>query len=749
MRKLMWFVIGYTAATAIGVYGTCGVWMLLMALFCAACAVGLFFCKTIWQKALAVSVLGCAVGLILQFGFDRLYLSNIRQLDQQTVVLSVELTDYSYSAGYGIAADGTATVDGTACNIRVYLDETIPLKPGDRVCGSFKLRCTVGSGDREPTFHQGKGIFLLAYSTDAPEIVQCDDIPVRYFAAVLRKNIKELLDQLFPSDVLGFARALLLGDSSLLSYEEDTAFQTSGIRHVIAVSGLHVSILFSLVFMLAGKRRGLTALLGIPVLLLFAGIAGFTPSVNRACIMQGLMILALLFNREYDPPTALSFAVLVMLAVNPLTITAVSFQLSVGCMVGIFLFSGRISSYLLDKRRFGPAKGRSLRARLTRWIVGSVSVTLSAMSTTVPLCAWYFGSVSLIGIVTNLLTLWVISFIFYGIMFSCMVGAICLPVGSAIAWCTAWLIRYVLLTAKTLASFPLAAVYTCSTYIIAWLIFTYVLFAVFLFIKEKRPFVFGCCLTATLLVCVAASWAEPMLDEYRMTVLDVGQGQCILLQYQNKRYLVDCGGASAEYAADAAAELLLSQCVSRLDGVILTHYDRDHAAGMLLLLSRLPADKLYLPDVEDTGGIRAALQTQFEDEIIWIGPESITQIQNAPVTLYASETAATDNESCLCVLFQPENCDILITGDRDAAGERKLMEQVDLPKLEVLVVGHHGSNNATCMELLNKTNPSAAIISVGQRNSYGHPSADVLERLNLFGCMIRRTDLNGTIVIRG
>ena len=100
-----------------------------------------------------------------------------------------------------------------------------------------------------------------------------------------------------------------------------------------------MSILFSLVYTLAGKRRALTAIIGLPVLLLFAAVAGFTPSVVRACIMQALMIFALLLNQEYDPPTALSFAVLTMLACNPLAITSVSLQLSAGCMVGIFLFA--------------------------------------------------------------------------------------------------------------------------------------------------------------------------------------------------------------------------------------------------------------------------------------------------------------------------------------------------------------------------------------------------------------------------
>ena len=748
MRKLMWFTIGFAGACAIGVYLVSGTWLLLLALFALMSAIALWFIKSNRGKAAFGVLLGCAVGFLWLFGFDGLYLSGARSLDGQTLPLSVQVQDYSRESDYGVSVEGSTVLDGRTYQICLYLPQMDALVPGDQIVGSFRIRYTGGGTEQEATYHRGNGVFLLAYNTDAPVITACQEVPLHCFAAVLRKNITAILDTVFPADTVAFARALLLGDSGLLTYQQDTAFKVSGIRHVIAVSGLHVSILFSLVYVLAGKRRGLTALIGIPVLVLFAAVAGFTPSINRACIMQALMIGAMLFNREYDPPTALSVAALAMLAINPLTITSVSFQLSVGCMIGIFLFSEKISRYLLDEKRLGPAKGKGMRARLIRWAVGSVSVTLSAMTTTVPLCALYFGMVSIVGILTNLLTLWVVSFVFYGIMAACIAGALWLPAGTAIAWFIAWPIRYVLTVAGVLSSFPLAAVYTCSIYIVAWLIFCYILLAVFLYCK-KQPMIFGICLALTLCVSVLASWAEPKLDHYRMTVLDVGQGQCILLQYGGKNFLVDCGGDTDEKAADAAAELLLSQCVTRLDGIILTHYDRDHAAGTALLLSRIPAQKLYLPDIPDTGTVRAELERQYAQSIEWIQAASVSKLENIPITLCAAEKENTENESSLCVLFQPEKCDILITGDRNMAGEKALMEQVQLPEVEVLVVGHHGAKTAAGLELLHQTRPAWAVISVGQHNSYIHPSAEVLYRLSLFGSAVYRTDRDGTIIFRG
>ena len=749
MRKLMWFTIGFTCAVVAGVYLASGIWLAMLALFSVLCAVGLCIMKSRWSKTASIALIGCVVGLTWLFGFDSLYLSGARAYDGETVSATVTVTDYSYDPGYGTAADGRIVLDGKGYKVRLYVDLEGELKPGDQVHGEFLLRFTADGGEKAPTYHQGEGIFLLAYGTENVQITYASQVPAGSFAATLRKRIVEILDAVFPEDTLAFARALLLGDDSLLDYQTDTDFQISGIRHVIAVSGLHVSILFSLVYLLCGKHRVLTALLGIPVLVLFAAVAGFTPSIVRACIMQSLMIVAMLINREYDPPTALSFAVLTMLAANPLTVTSASFQLSVGCMVGIFLFSGRISAYLLNEKRLGPAKGKSVKARLTRWAVGSVSVTLGAMSTTTPLCAYYFGSVSLVGILTNLLTLWIISFVFYGIMAACIAGAVWLPLGSGIAWVISWPIRYVLAVAGTLASFPLAAVYTCSVYIVAWLVFCYVLLGLFLYSKKKQPVLFACCVAVGLAGAVIASRLEIRTDSYRFTVLDVGQGQCILLQSEGKTYVVDCGGDTDTGAADQAAQLLLSQGITRLDGLILTHYDRDHGGGVEMLLSRVDADALYLPELPDAADIRSGLETQYSEKICWIGAECTFVIPDSCITLFSTKAVKDDNESSMCVLFQPENCDILITGDRSSSGEKALLAYTQLPALDVLVVGHHGAKDSAGMELLWATRPAVAVISVGADNTYGHPAQNVLERLSLIGSKVLRTDRDGTIIIRG
>ena len=746
MRKLMWFTIGFATACAIGVYLVSGSWLLLLCCAAVAAMIGALCFRNARGRICACALLGCAVGFLWLFGFDNLYLQPARQIDGQAVILHIEATDYSRPTDSGITVEGKTKLNGKTYRIQFYLNEDVTLSPGDRVKGGFILRYT-GGGAKEPTYHKGKGIFLLGYPKGTVVTEQLESVPSKYMAPDLRQKIQSLLNCVFPEDTVAFTKALLIGDTSELSYETVTALKVSGVYHIVAVSGMHVSILFALVYMLCCRHRFLTALVGIPVLCLFAAVAGFSPSIVRACVMQILVMIALFANQEYDPPTALSAAVLLLLATNPLTITSISFQLSVGCMVGIFLFTQRIHDYLLSEDRLGPAKGKSLKAKLTRWTVASVSVTLGAMSVTAPLCAIYFGSVSIISILTNLLILWSISFVFYGIMAACLLGAIWLPLGIGISWVLSWLIRVILKVTDMISRVPVASVYTSSIYIVAWLIFAYIMLTVFLKTKKKHPVVLTCCLAAGLVGAVICSWIEPRLDDFRFTAVDVGQGQCLILQNDGKYYMVDCGGDTGDKAADKASQLLLYQGIFRLDGLIITHYDEDHAGGAEQLLSRIPADTVYLPVYEGENKLRDTLSYKYKDKIQWV--EQNMSLDEVDITIYPSNNTEDANESSLCVLFQPEDCDILITGDRSFDGEAELMNEVTLPDLEILVAGHHGSRTSTSWDLLNVTRPEIVMISVGADNRYGHPTGETLERLKLFGCDIYRTDLEGTIIFRG
>ena len=743
MRKLMWFTIGFGAVCAFCAYFWITGGLVLPAVgFGGGFTVFLLASKSVKKlRVPAVVCLGCALGLLWFQNYGNSYLSLANKLDGQLASVTARCTDYSYETNFGSAVEGFLYLEGKPVRAKFYLNNPAEIEPGDVLRGIFEMHVTTPEGETYSDFYSGKGIFLMGYQEEEAELIKVSSTPFWAYPAIWRQNLKDLINSAFPEDVSAFARALLLGDRTGIDYETSTAFKVSGIMHIIAVSGLHVTILFTLIYTACFKRRFLVTLIGIPTMVIFAAVAGFSPSVTRAAIMMILMMLAMVFDRDYDGPTELAFACLVMLIANPLVITSVSFQLSVASVAGIFLFREGIQDWLYN---LWPS--RKMR-RIRKWITSSMALTISAMSLTTPLVAYYYGTISLVSVLTNVLALWVINFVFYGIMLVCLLGCFWPPVASMVAWVIAWPIRYVLVLAKCFASIPLAAVYTRSVYIVGWLIFCYVLLGVFLVSRKRKPKILLCCMVLGLCLAIGASWAELWTDSCRMTALNVGQGQCILLQSDGKTYLVDCGGTYDEDAADRAAETLLSQGISRIDGIILTHFDRDHAGGIPLLLSRISCDALLVPEAEDEEGILEKIHPAMSGEVISVSQDLEVTYGDTTLTIFAPVIRDSDNDSSLAVLFQRENCDILITSDRSDTGEWILLKTANLPELDVLVAGHHGSKHSTSMELLEATRPKITVISVG-RNSYGHPAPETLARLEAVGSMVYRTDIHGNIIIR-
>ena len=747
MRKLAWFTTGFTGAYLFCFYLYSGrqlffVASILFVLGTVLCALPRCI---LYQRIVGTLLVGAAFGMLGMQLYTQIHLEPAKQMDGATVTEWVEVSDYSFTTANGIGADGHLTLDGKRYKVRLYLQDIDSLSPGDRLYGTFSLSET-GKGDI--SYLQSKGITFRLFTEELYELEESDGVSAANMPATIRNHIAKTLDAIFPEDTFGFAKALLLGDSSDLDYEDDLAFRNSGIRHIIAVSGLHVSIMLSAVYLLTRRRRILTPLIGIPVLLVFAAIAGFTPSVNRACLMQGLMLLSILFNQEYDSPTSLAFAVLVILVLDPISISSVSFQLSVSSILGILLFEDKIRKYLSQLKYLKNSKGNDRTAKLKRWFMSTVSVSISALVFTLPISAFYFQSFSLLSVLANLLTLWVVTYIFCGIGISLLIGLVFAPLGIAAAWIVSWPMRYVSGVAGLLGRLPMGYVPADNIYMLLFLAFIYLF--LFLFIQNGRYKLRALvlCCTAAFIVCSVASFTESRMDKFRVTVLDVGQGQCVLIQSKNQCYMVDCGAGSGTYAASAAVRTLWSNGFYRLDGIILTHYDKDHVNGVEPFLVQSGADKLYMPDSEDKGNFRNGIENNFSGTVDIVDEKTVIPCGDGIITIFPSDPDATGNESSLCILFQAADCDILITGDRNKSGELQLLEQTTLPDLEALIVGHHGARTSTSLDLLRATMPDVAVISVGEDNYYGHPEQETLDRLVLFGCKILRTDEDGTIIIR-
>lgn len=388
----MWFGLGLALMCAAAAYLNMFVAVGLGLAALAMGATGLLLRRKAFAlRVVTVVCLGMVFGLLLYGVYYNASYRVLEEVDGNVAEISATVTDYSFETEYGSAVQVGLIIDNQKFRAQLYLSNHHELEPGDQIEGRFLLKYT-GGVDR--TYHFGRGILLLGYQRQDVQVNKADSVPVTLIPSVIRKWVTQTIDRYFTADTAFFAKALLLGDRSDVDYETSTNFKVTGISHIIAVSGMHLSILASVVYILAGKSRGLMALFGIPTVLLFAAVAGFTPSITRACIMQILLLIAMVFDRDYDPLTSLATAAIVMLLENPMVITSVSFQLSFGCMAGIFLFSSRVYQHFAAFSVWMDAKRKTVKWYVRGWLCGSVAITLGAMAFTTPLCAVYFGCFS-------------------------------------------------------------------------------------------------------------------------------------------------------------------------------------------------------------------------------------------------------------------------------------------------------------------------------------------------------------------
>ena len=214
--------------------------------------------------------------------------------------------------------------------------------------------------------------------------------------------------------------------------------------------------------------------------------------------------------------------------------------------------------------------------------------------------------------------------------------------------------------------------------------------------------------------------------------------------------LVDCGSSNSYISAGArAADQLESMGIHRLSAVAVTHYHADHTNGLEELLARMPVDRLLLPEIQDEYGVRdrlLALARELDIPVTMVTDTYQFPMGQAMLTVYPPVGAGDLNEQGLTFLCSAGDFDALITGDMAGNTEKKLVERFDLPDIEVLVVGHHGSRYSSTDAFLQQMRPETAIISVGD-NSYGHPTQEAMDRLSWNGAAVYRTDRQGNVLV--
>lgn len=744
-----------------------------LAIVTGAFSCGIFLAQYLgdsWQLPLAAMALAMALGgglagddlgwrvflaglgVVLAFGWNVWYVRQVQapmeRMAETEIWATLTVLEAPEATNYGVRV--TASMAGVRGKVVLYADKELgELRPGQRIRGPVYLRSAARIREDNVRSFTARGVFLLANQRGELMVEEGSAASPRWWPVRAGQRMRETIDALFDRETGAFLAAILTGDRTDLPEQVQADFSEAGLYHILAVSGMHCGFLLVLLRLLVGKhRRRLLAGISALALVFYALLTGGRPSVVRACIMLLLFLAAPLFGRQSDGPTSLAAALFLILLANPFAAASVGLQLSFGAMAGIIWVTPQLSRLLLGES--GEKHSRIFRAAVTGF-----SATMGALVLTAPLSGYYFGVLSLVSPLSNLLCLWAASGVFLAGLLAVLAGMVFPALGAVLGWVPALLVRYILTAAHLLAKLPCHGVYFANPYLKYWLGALYgLLFLAWLLHKRIRwsfPAAVG---LAALALAVAVRLGENRFrGDLDAVILDVGQGQSILLRGRDGAgfALVDCGSENGWYSAGSLAACQLESLgCRRLDYLLLTHYDSDHVNGVAGLLARVGANILLAPRPEDPEElVRAApvLETAAShgvpvrfmerQEVLALGPA-------ATLTVFPPVGKGGGNQRSLSLLASAGEEDLLITGDMDIATERKLLETYDLPDIEYLVAGHHGSKHATSEDLLARLRPETICISVGD-NNYGFPAEEALYRMERRRCVILRTDLQGNI----
>lgn len=736
MRIVAIFTFSFAVAVAAAQYVLPGALWLPVAM---ACLLLVLFFPLLQGRARHLLPLigwGLAVGLTYNWCYAQLVSVPAEALAGTERLAEMTVCDYPAATDYGTKM--TVRLDCLPHGKAVYYggEELLDLVPGQTITDVVRLSSASRIREDDITNFTSRGIFLLAYRGGEAEVGEGSRGSPRWWPIRLGHAMAERTEHLLEGDAGAFLAAILTGDKSRLSEQASIDLSEAGVYHILAVSGMHCVFLLGLLEELLGRhRRRLLAAAGIPVLLFYTLLAGCSLSVVRSCVMLIFLLLAPLTGRDRDGPTALAGALLLILLQNPYSIASISLQLSFAAVAGLLWLTPRLHLGLLGEKK---------RGQVSRFLVGSLSASCGALVFTIPLSGCYFNNLVLVSPLANLLCIWVAGIIFGAGLMAVLLSWLWLPLGQLLALIPGLLIRYVLGVSHLLARLPSHALYFDNPYLWCWLFFAYVLLAI-VFRKGRRTVLLaGCCAALTLTATVWLGAQTLTAGTMDITVLDVGQGSAVLVESDGTAVLIDCGSGNSWYSAgEIAADRLATVGCYQLDYLVLTHFDSDHVNGLTALLARMPVEKLLVPESgegQDPLAAAAAAGT----EVRTVTEQTAFPVGRAEVMVLPPVNTGESNEAGLTALAALDGFELLVTGDMDAATERKLLEAYPLPDVEVLIAGHHGSATSTSQDLLNVVKPERVIVSVGS-NSYGHPTPEVLLRLQQSGAEVYRTDLQGSV----
>jgi competence protein ComEC len=607
----------------------------------------------------------------------------------------------------------------------------------------------------------------------------------------LRRGAGDALAAAIPEPEAGLAAGIVIGLRDRVDRDLAADFTTVGASHVVAISGWNIAIVAATVAALAGSlgRRRRSVILSVAIIA-YVLFAGASPSVVRAAAMAGVVLLARESGRAGRAAAALGWAAAILLIVEPSLVLDAGFQLSTLATAGILAWADR-----LDRRLRTVAGGR-----LPGWLAESLAVSLAAQAATLPVVLATFGRLAVIAPVINLAIVPLVAPAMAAAMVALAGGAVAILGGPAIVATVAGLPAWALLTAmcavvRAGAGLPIASL----TLEPPWTTITagaVTIGPVVLILGRRRwlarhrgrariaaPTVSvsppavptanhrsagrrpaASARLAALVLAVAVGTlglaaAHRADGTTRITVLDVGQGDSILVEGgRGGRMLIDGGPDPNRLLVEL--DRRLPPWDRRIDILVLTHPHEDHVAGLPLLLERYRIGRIYETGMRGPGpgygafardlagpsappdgilstGARMALD-DIRLRVLWPDPGHVPR--------EPPDGGRGINDVSIVLLGEVAGRRFLLTGDVEDDVD-PLLAQRGLPSIDILKVAHHGSATASTPAFLDAVRPRVAIVSAGAGNPYGHPARSTIDRLSATGARVLRTDTDGSVAV--